>query len=93
MQQAANHQHEQQRHCDERDGSPGFTSYPLGSLVHPASRVGNRNLPQAVQSWRSARMGSIRAARREGIQHATPATTISANTDIPNVRGSLGETS
>jgi hypothetical protein len=52
-----------------------------------------RNSPQMNQSWRSARMGSIRDARSEGIQHATPATTISTSTDVPNASGSVGATS
>src|SRR5262249_13132740 len=45
---------------------------------------------QTVHSCRSATIGSILAARREGTQDATPATATSKSTDPPNVSGSVG---
>jgi hypothetical protein len=52
----------------------------------PASSDGGR------QSWRRACMGSIRAARRAGIQHANAATTKRMAGAVAKVTGSVGVT-
>jgi hypothetical protein len=49
MQQAANHQHEQQRHCDERDGVAGFHIVSAGQ-PRPSGFAGRESKPAASRS-------------------------------------------
>src|SRR5437762_11602851 len=74
--------------------SLGFRHLSFTPERHPAFDVQRSmlNVRCSFYSYRSAPIGSARAARKAGIRHAANATPIKTNTTLANVIGSVGVT-